>query len=83
MLRPTKRTKKGRGRFLPPQHPQTELQQRCLDIAGREGKEGEKKKKKSTILSVIDILAQEKSLGDAVDLNGVFFCCNYVTCSIF
>ena len=81
MLRPTKRTKKGRGRFLPPQHPQTELQQRCLDIAGREGKEG--KKKKSTILSVIDILAQEKSLGDAVELNGVFFHCYYITCSTF
>ena len=45
MLRPTKRTKKGRGRFLPPQYPQTELQQRCLDIVGREGK-GEKRKKK-------------------------------------
>ena len=82
MLRPTKRTKKGRRRFLPPQHPQTELQQRCLDIAGREGKEG-KKKKKSTIVSVIDILAHEKSLGDAIDLNGVFFCCYYITCSTF
>ena len=82
MLRPTKRTKKGRGRFLPPQYPQTELQQRCLDIVGREGK-GEKRKKKSPIVSVIDILAHEKSLGDAVELNGVFFRCYYITCSTF
>ena len=65
MLRPTKRTKKGRGGFLPPQYPQTELQQRCLDIVGREGK-GEKRKKKSPIVSVIDILAHEKSLGTAL-----------------
>ena len=70
MLRSDRRTKKGRGKFLLPWHPQTESQQRSLDIGAREGKE----EKENTVVFVIDKLSHEKSSGDALELNDILVC---------